>query len=241
MALIFDKLLIQCSRVHSIMTNKEGAAYLFELYSEYRYGKRPAIKGAPQVDRLVRGNSSEKDSTKLLSFVTGEQYYRNKKRVQSEYLTGAVDIIDAENLEDATKIVEVKTSDNQDTFCKRIFTGADKNNIIQLQSYLSITGKQYGELAYCLTSYSEKVIAEQKEILFSKMCPDGIKSEKFLLKWAEIETKLRFEDIIPKDRVLLYKIERDEIMINEIHDRVKWCRDFLKNLELKHNSLIYVK
>lgn len=231
----FDNLLIQCSMINSIMgVKKESKSYLYDLYCHHKYGIRPKLLGGQQVDRLVRGNLSEKDSVKLASIVTGEEYYRVKKKVSSEYLTGSVDLLDADNYENATKIIEIKTISKLEILPKRIDSGAENSNIIQLQAYLALTGKNLGELIYCLPKYSDGVIAQQKDHLFMKMCKDGIETEKFLTKWDMVESKLKFEDIPPKERVVRFVYERDEKMIEEIHEAVIWARKYLNKLQEKH-------
>lgn len=231
----FDNLLIQCSMINSIMgVKKESSSYLYELYCHHKYGIRPKLLGGKQVDRLVRGNLSEKDSVRLASIVTGEDYYRVKKKVSSEYLTGSVDLLDTDSYETATKIIEIKTISKLELLPKRIDVGAEKSNIIQLQAYLALTGKKYGELIYCLPKYSDGVIAEQKNLLLFKMCKDGVESDKFLTKWSIVESKLKFEDIPPKDRVVKFSYERDEKIIEEIHESVIWARKYLNKLQEKH-------
>lgn len=233
----FDNLLIQCSMVNYIMgVKKESKSYLYDLYSHYKYGIRPKMLGGQQVDRLVRGNLSEKDSATLASIVTGEQYYRVKKKVSSEYLTGSVDLLDTDNYETATKIIDIKTISKLELLPKRLDMGAEKSNIVQLQAYLALTGKEKGELIYCLPKYSDGIIAQQKDLLFLKMCKDGIESEKFLTKWAITESKLKFEDIPPQDRVIRFTYKRDEKLIAEIHDSVVWARNYLNKLQDRHGK-----
>jgi hypothetical protein len=84
------------------------------------------------------------------------------------------------------------------------------------------------ELAYCLLNTPEKLIAaEEKKLLY-----DFIGSEEdYLEACKEVRRLHTYDDIPNKERIRLFKVDRDESRIERIKNRVIDCRKFLNNLE----------
>jgi hypothetical protein len=222
---------------------KDCRSYLLEIYAEWKYGRRYQLKSLPGeskgVPQMMKGILAQNDSISLLSQVTGTKFTKYTTQVENKWLTGRLDIINGETLELATRVDEIKTNYKLNDFIKNLLNkDIDKNNMYQIQGYMSITGKETAVISYCLVDHPESTISEQKLIHFYKTCPDGEETPEFLNSWLEIEASLRFSDIKPKDRVISYNVDRDDDMIRKIHDRVEMSREWIKEFSSMHEAII---
>lgn len=222
--------------------SKSAESMLLNIYFSKKYNKRyiPKIEkedyeqdGIPQ---MVRGIKCEEDGAKLLSELDNVTYYKDKKVRQNDYFTGAFDRIDAPTIEEATKIVEIKVPYGYKEFYKQMGANLPKHIVPEMQGYLDITGKNVGEVHFCLVSFPEQTIQQQRLYLLNKMCPNMVETEDFLEKWAEIEDNMRFSDIEPSERVWSYRIERDDELIDEMKARVEQARRWLSDFEKTHKT-----
>lgn len=208
--------------------------YLSEVYgSRYKLLLPASMGGVPQ---MVRGVKTEADCRELLEKVDGCKYFKYKQPIHNDWLTGVLDVLDAPDLDAATKIMDIKSSVSAESyFCKKDapFT---KANLLQMQGYLAITGKEVGEIVHCLVGYSEETILEQYQLLKEKMCPDGIETKSFLRAWAKAESDMRYSYLSPSVRVVGIKVRRDEDCISEIYDTITACREWLNQYHLEHQS-----
>jgi hypothetical protein len=219
-----------------IILSKACQAYLKSIYLQEVYGYRYRLLGGEGVPEMVRGIKAQGDATLLLSQVDGRPYYKHRGSVENEYLAGRLDVIDEPTLEAATKVIDIKSSYDIVSFYDKPEEPFTKANILQMQGYLSITGKQTAEIAHCLVGYSEETIQEQYRLLFDKMCPDGVETPEFTRKWKKAELDLRFADIPAPDRVFSFIVHRDDDLIDSIHETVQACRDWLNAYHETHVS-----
>jgi hypothetical protein len=224
-----------------IILKKSCRDFLRGIYLRRVYGVRYELieqritAGVPQ---LVRGIKTEADATLLMSQVDGKPYYKHQKQIENDYLTGKLDVLDAKNLKSATRIIDIKTCDDIERFFEKPDAPFTTDNMLQMQGYLAITDKKVAELAHVLIGYSEDTIREQKQLLFEKMCPDGVETPEFTKKWEKAESDMRFADIPQEARIFSYEVYRDEEMIENIYGHVKACRVWLNEYHEEHKSLI---
>lgn len=216
------------------------SSYLMFLYAYKRYGGGFKLKGGTGgIAQFVKGASGERSSAELIERVTGEKLYRYKSSVSDSYLKGRMDIINAKEIKDATKIIDVKTSFRPVDFMKQVNTEElSRTDSFQMQGYLSITGKDYGEVYHCLGDFSEDKIEEQKMLLAEELCPDGILTDEFFEEWAILESSMRFGHIPDEERVVLHKVYKDEKIIAKIYEKVEFCREWLAKFHEKHKNRI---
>lgn len=216
-----------------------GAAqsYLLFLYRVRKYGRQYSMRGEVS-DALLKGLKKEKSAADLISEAYGINLFRDKKQVKNDYLVGALDIMDGETVELSDKIYEIKNSYDLSTFLRSMNKPLDKRHYLQMQGYLGISGKKYGEICYCLTEHPEEVIQQQKDIIMAELCPDGIVSDKFEQYWEFVERKLRYSDIPAKERVFSHLVERDNEVIDKIYERVEDARIWLSEYALFHEKVI---
>lgn len=208
--------------------------YLSEVYgTRYKLLSPIPSEGVPQ---MVRGIKTEGDCLLLLSQVDGRPYYKYKKHIENDWLTGILDVLDAPNLESATRIIDIKSSVDAESFFGKKESPFTPANKFQAQCYMDITGKEVAEITHCLVGYSDETVEEQYQLLKDKMCPDGVETKEFFSKWDKVESDLRYSFLPAEVRVVGIKIYRDEDVISEIHDTITACREWMNNYHKEHQS-----
>lgn len=209
--------------------------YLMFLYQYLKYGRQYEIKGKKGIIHMTKGNRVEKSSLDLIKRVTGQHLFRYKQSLKNDFLKGQLDVINSKHIEDADKIIDLKNPFSQFNFMK--VAGAKeipRKDNFQMQGYFSMTGKDYGEVYYCLSDFTEDVIEEQRDQMIKVLCPDGIITEQFEDEWAMAENSMRFGHIPDEDRLIMYPVERDNKIIEKIYEKVEFCREWLAEFERKH-------
>jgi hypothetical protein len=204
------------------------------LYQYLKYGKQYQISPKKGAAQMIKGSQMEKSSFEIIKNVTGQQLYRYKARLKSDYLTGQLDVIDAKHIDDSTKVVEIKTCYSHFDFMKRVASDAVKKDNDQMQGYFSITGKDHGEIYYTLADFSEEAIQEERAQLFDLLCPDKVETEYFLEEWGIVERSMRFAHVPDEERLIAQTVERDDKLIGKINEKVEFCREWLAEFEQKH-------
>ncbi len=209
-------------------------SYLRGLYLISKYGNRYSFLGKPSegISQMVRGVKQEDFALQMLSAFRGKKFFRNKGRLKNEYLIGSVDVFDNKEISKAKLVVELKTKATIPDFNKLIGTELDKEHKLQVQGYLSLTGKDLAEVVYCLVPPTESVIQEQKELFYN--LDKNKKNNNVDKNWAEIENNIRFNDIPLNEKIISFKSERDNKIIDQIHERVEICRDWILDFEKYH-------
>lgn len=210
--------------------------YLLTVYQNKRYGARykylhedDSISTSP----MSNGTRTEVDSLKMLSKVTGNKYYKYKNKISNGYLCGILDAIDGKTIKKANTVIEIKGVSTVKDILRRIGKPIEPKYYLQMQGYLSITGKKYAELTYCVMPVHETVVADQKRLFYKKY--ENVYEIDILNKvWKKKEIKLRMDDIPINEKVLTYRIERNEEVINEIQNRVMDCRKWLSEFNDLH-------
>jgi hypothetical protein len=214
-----------------ITTNAKS--YLKRLYGEIKYGKWSASKDIGS-KYLTKGRLAEKDSLDLISFLDGEGYEKNEKRLENAFLSGVPDSFRGSSIHEAYYIPDVKSSWDFETFIDNV--GKPLNPVYwwQLQGYLDLTGADEGEVSFCLVNTPDSIIEDEKYRLARRLdaltneSPEYKKAEAFLIK------NMTFDDIPPIERRLKFGVKRDEEAIKKIHEAVPKCRDYLFELQELH-------
>lgn len=226
MEMELDSLYEKKEKCRDVKLSETCKSYLRSLYLNNRYGARYSFLGGEGVPQMVRGIKQEDWAVKMFSEFRGKQYYRNKKKLTNKYLTGSIDIFDSPKLELATSVIEIKTKETVGEFNKRIGVPLEDSHWLQIQGYLDLANKDFGEVVYCLVPPTEDKILEQKELYLA------LKDKR--RSWEEIEDNIRFNDIPLREKIITYQIERDEKCISEIQERVEVCRKWIADFEKYH-------
>ena len=190
------------------------------------------------VASMIRGIKTENLGMELLSKIDNKKYYKYKKQEENEYLTAVLDVIDAKTIDKATKIFDIKSSNDINAFYNKADDPFTKSNILQMQGYFSVTGISVGEIVHCLVGEPQNVIDEQEQLLFRKLCQDGKPTEKYIKEWEKALNSMCYTDIPEQNRLASKLIERDDEIIETINATIRECRKWLNSYHEIHESFI---
>ena len=236
---MFENAKIRCSVLGNLMTEPKAAAdkaigalsataktSLLEVYVKEIYGREKEIQTKP----MKKGTLVEDDSITTLSMYDGKIYQKNEIRYENEFITGTPDIVDG-------KVVDIKSSYDLWTFLANIDSKIDKGYWWQLQGYMWLTGLKKAELVYVLSNMPEEMILQEKYYLLKRMNVISEESPEYIKAAAELEKRLKFDDIPVNQRVIKFSFGIDEAALDFIESKVKAARI---ELERFHNLRIKV-
>lgn len=217
---------IRCSAIGKIMTNprtkgellsQTAKTYIEEEVLRAKYGviktfsSRYTDKG-----NLVEDEAIEMASNGLeIGFL-----YKNHEHFENEWLTGTPDV----NTNDI--LLDVKSSWDATTFPFFATEIPTKDYYYQLQGYLELTGKTNALLVYCLVNTPIQMVED--EIRRAHWAAQLLE-ENYDLR-DEVLKRHNFDHIPLNRRVKVFKVEKDEQVVNEIKDRVELCREYYETL-----------
>lgn len=166
--------------------------------------------------KIKKGILQEQDSIDLLNIVRIEDYQKNDKRIENDYLSGECDII-TENT-----IIDVKTSWDLESFPATIKEAEKKSNAKlyewQGRAYMMLYDKPSFELIYCMVDTD----------------PDY--EHDLLNPWDDLSLH-RVSHIEPRKRITVLRYERDaeieEFMQSHLQECHKYYLECIKELEEK--------
>jgi hypothetical protein len=220
---------------------------LLELWIEQTLGRRKEIKSK----YLDKGNFREEDSLTLLSILVGIILNKNTIRLSNDYITGEPDTYMGDSIYNADVTLDTKSSWSANTFFEAKHGEIDSDYWWQGQGYMWLTGAKKHLICYCLVNGIDKAINDEKKALAFKMgiIDDAMINEEYIEKCKKIEINHIFDikafikdypyfvfhndtdnwewDIPAKDRLFVFEVERDEVAIKKIKDRVIECREYM--------------
>lgn len=212
--------------------------YLLSVYASEKYGKWSASKDKGN-KFTNKGHLCELDSIELISKLDGKIYEKNEERVENEYLTGIPDIFEGESIYNATKIIDIKTSWDIETFFSNLGKRLKSVYWWQLQGYMAITGAKEGEVSFCLVDTPESIINDEKYRLFRRMDVATEENPAYKAAAFELENNLTFGDMPIEDRRMRFKVERDDEAIAKLYRKIDTCRKYLEEIEKMHLENTY--
>jgi len=219
---------IRCSAINSIMTKPTknrlisvGAeTYCKKWYTEQIYGRKEEVSSK----YMFKGNSVEDES---IEFIGKQLEYKklrkNYKSFENDFMTGTPDVITK------NEILEVKNSWNCFTFPLLETEIPTKGYYYQAQGYMHLSGLKKAKLIYTLMDTPEDLIEKEYHKLnydSDTFCLDGSSD------WGVFKEKYIFSNLEDKYRIKIFEISYDEEVIENIIDRVKACREYLKTIKL---------
>lgn len=226
--------LIRCSSLGCLFTEPQAKAdkdagnlsktaktHLKSVYIQAKYGRKREIL----TPAMRKGIECEQDSINLLSRYHKKVFAKNLERFSNEYVTGHPDILDDDH------VIDIKTCESIWTFHDNIGEPLDKMYIAQLQGYLWLTGKQSADISYCLTSANEQMLNDEKLYRLRKMNVISEESIEFIEECKKIELNMTYEDLPISERILIFKVPRDEEFISQIPSKVEKAREYLEQYD----------
>lgn len=212
-------------------------SYLKEVYMYYKYGKE-SVGGSERSRYTIKGRSVEDESIMLLSRLDEQSYEKNQKRFQNDYLTGEPDILVSSQDGNIVKVIDIKSSWDGNTLLSNIGSPLNPLYFYQVQGYMALTGAQQAEVAYVLVNMPQEIINGEKSRIFKTMNPATEENVDYKKAIARLEHNMTFDEIPIRERVVRFKVYRDEDLINKIYERVQQCRNWLHEFERIHMRLV---
>ena len=96
---------------------------------------------------------------------------------------------------------------------------------------MDLTGATSATLAYCLVDTPQQLIEDEKRRLMWKMGVATSENPLYLEACDALDQAMTFGDIPMDERLIEFKIERNEADIMRLHARVEECREWLNEFE----------
>ena len=235
----FSKTLIRCSSLGAILTEPQSVAdknagnlsktaktCLIKTYISEVYGRSREIT-SKQMDK---GTVGEEGGIRSLSKFTGKQLTKNLVQFENDWVKGTPDIVEEDYVWDT------KLSFDIWTFLANVTEPLDKGYLAQLQGYMWLTGVKSGAVVSLLEDCPQHIIDSEKFLLLKRMNVISEESIEYVEAAAGLEINLIYPDIPLKEKVLIFKVDSDEEMIEKIKVKIGKCREFLQEFSEKHQN-----
>ena len=221
---------IRASQLGKVMTSpktkgevlsKTCKTYIQELAIENTYGIRKEFWSR----YTDKGNECEEEAIELVNDVLNLGFiFKNDENLTNDWITGTPDVNTNEIL------LDVKCSYDGITFFQKTFEddieALNKDYYYQLQGYMWLTGKSESLLCYCLVNTPFQIVEDEvrREHWKQGLIDESLDVRDFVQK------KHNFDHIPKEKRLKVFKIAKDEEIIEKIKQRVEECREYYNNL-----------
>ena len=217
---------IRSSAIGKIMTNPKTKGeslsqttktYLQELAVQEVYNIRKEFSSR----YTDKGNEVEELSIALCNDVLGLGFiYKNEEHFSNDWITGTPDVNTNEILLDVKSSWDATTFPFFDTELK------NKDYFYQLQGYMWLVGKTDALLCYCLIDTPLQIVEDEirREHWKASLIEESLDLRAF------VQAKHTFGHIPKEKRLKVFKIAKDEKVIEEIKTRIEQCREYYNEL-----------
>jgi hypothetical protein len=217
---------VRCSAIGKIMSaprnksevlSQTAKTYIHELVLQDKYGIRKEFSSR----YTDKGNEVENESINLVNEVLDVGFiYKNEEFYENDWITGTPDV----NTEEV--LLDVKSSWDATTFPFFATEIPTKDYWFQLQGYMELTGKTESLLCYCLVNTPEEMVEDEVRRAHWNA---NLLEESLDLR-DEVQKRHNFDHIPDNRRVKVFKVEKDEAVIEAIKERVELCREYYNTL-----------
>ncbi len=217
---------IRCSAIGKIMTSPKSKGevlsqttktYLHELAIEEVYGIRKEFNSR----YTDKGNEVEDLSIELCNDVLDIGFiYKNEEHFSNDWITGTPDVNTKEIL------LDVKSSYDATTFPFFDLELTNKMYLYQMHGYMWLTGKEESLLCYCLIDTPLQIVEDEirREHWKASLIEESLDLRAF------VQSKHTFAHIPKEKRLKVFKIAKDEKVIEDIKTRIELCREYYNDL-----------
>jgi len=243
--------LVRCSRLSVIMTNikspeltKGHLTFCKQLHRELRWGRKPQIKSK----YLEKGLLQEEDAITLLSRFKKILLNKNEEKLTNSFLSGTPDIYLGQSIRKADIGYDTKCSWSVDTF-PFLDDELDDSYFFQNHGYMALTGAHSWTTAFCLVNAPGHQVMNEKFSLKGRFNYSELDTA-YIEGCKEIEKNMIYDmdqfmkdnphfdlhnekweyDIPMNERVIEFKVKRDDNIIDKMYERVKLVRKELIRL-----------
>lgn len=217
---------VRCSAIGKIMSaprnksellSQTAKTYIHELVLQDKYGIRKEFSSR----YTDKGNEVENESINLVNEVLDVGFiYKNEEYFENDWITGTPDV----NTD--TILLDVKSSWDATTFPFFATEIPTKDYWFQLQGYMELTGKTESLLCYCLVNTPAEMVEDEVRRAHWNA---NLLEESIDLR-DEVQKRHNFDHIPDNRRVKVFKVEKDEQVIEAIKERVELCREYYNTL-----------
>jgi hypothetical protein len=217
---------IRCSAIGKIMTSPKSKGevlsqttktYLQELAIEETFNIRKEFSSR----YTDKGNEVEDLSIALCNDVLDIGFiYKNEEHFTNDWITGTPDVNTSEIL------LDVKSSYDATTFPFFDTKLVNKSYFYQMHGYMWLTGKEESLLCYCLIDTPLQIVEDEirREHWKASLIEESLDLRAF------VQAKHTFGHIPKEKRLKVFKIAKDEKVIEEIKTRIEQCREYYNEL-----------
>lgn len=253
-----DKILFRASGVGKIMVEPRSKSellsetakdYLIDVLLDHKYGRVDNLTNK----YVIKGHKREDDSITIVSRYMKRMFTKNTTRLNNEFLTGEPDLFEGASIDNATHTIDTKTSWSMSTFW-RSKKALDKMYYWQGQAYMALTGAKKHTVAFCLVNGTiENIINEKNKARYALNIIDpDTENEEYNAMCRQIEINHIFDiqaflnehpwfefhndvnnwswDVPWTERIHTFTIDRDDVAIESMYNKIKFCREYIKQL-----------
>lgn len=215
-----------------------GISKLKDIYIKEKWGKELISVAKDYVPAVLNGTLSEPKSLSLVSELDGHEYKVHKKLIKNKYLKGILDCYLGSSVKRINKVMDIKTAASMQSLLALIKDEDTQSKYYwQIMGYLAITGADEGEVCHCLVSYSERIINDEINKFLQRTKNLGFDGEYIDAQIHRIKFNLTFDEIPVEQRIVRFRVERDEDAIKNIYDKVKFSRKWLIDFDTMHRGM----
>lgn len=209
-----------------------GISKLKDIYIKEKWNKEIVNGAKDYVPAILNGTLSENKSLALISEIDGVLYKKHKALIKNKYLKGILDCYLGKSLKKIEKVTDIKTSASMQSLLSLIKDEEHTSKYYwQIMGYLAITGANEGEVCHCLVSYSDRIINDEINKFLQRTKNLGFDGDYIDSQIQRIKFNMTFDEIPIEQRVVRFKVQKDEDAINNIYEKVKFCRKWLNNFD----------
>lgn len=203
---------------------------LIRIYALEKWGREEKLV----TDPIQKGIIQEGLGIELINRVEGETFVKNEERLDNEFITGIPDMFKGKNLAAAKLIGDNKCAYTAQSFLENEITELKKIYRVQMNGYCDLSGSKKAAVYFTLVSAPETMILKWQNKLKWDM---GVIDESVNSEYRELADDIRyqmtFEDIPETERLIKIEVEREDELIEEIHDVVVRARKWLAEFDAK--------
>lgn len=210
-------------------------SHLLEMYALEKYGKRILSKES-KIKYTAKGNMVEEDAIKILAEYDNKNYFKNDLRLSNGYISGHLDVFEGESIDKATRVIDVKAPWDLFSFLGNVSKPLNSRYWWQMQGYLALTTAPVGEICYVLVNTPESLVLSEQYHLLKDSNVATIENPTYMAEAERIKNDMTFDDIPISQRILRFKVEKDDEAIQKVYEHVDLCREWLTEFDKKHEN-----
>lgn len=235
----FSQTLIHCSSLGKLLTepkdkkdkengelSKTAKTHLIEVYANKKYGFSKDIDNK----YTDKGNNVEQEGIDMLSLTIKKPLEKNLETFNNDFFIGTPDII-----YDGI-VYDIKSSWDWLTFLSNLQDKLNFDYEAQVNGYMDLSGLNKAYVVYCLIDTPEHLIESAKYALLRKMNVATEESPEFVVEWIKRRKNMFFSNHPLEERILIFRVNRDEELIQKAKDKVIKARIFLEEFKEKHKN-----